>query len=204
MRWISKPLLAGAMLLTGAGFASAGMMATTATDLTVYSGPGADYPSVGIATRGSAAALDGCLEGDSWCRIDVNGLRGWVYAKELTVDYDGAPVIIQERRADLGVPVVTYEKTVVVDGPASPGPGDELIGTVDSSGAIIPPPEVRTYIDGTQMDAVAYDGDVVVGATLPGDMVITQVPNYQYSYVRINDRPMLVDPQSRRIVYVYE
>jgi hypothetical protein len=51
---------------------------------------------------------------------------------------------------------------------------------------------------------VPYDGEVVVGATLPGDVVISQVPNYQYSYVRINDRPMLVDPQSRRIVYVYE
>ena len=204
MRWISKPLLAGAMLLSGAGLASAEMMATTATDLTVYSGPGADYPSVGVATRGSSAALDGCLEGESWCRIDVNGLRGWVYAQELTVDYDGEPVIVQERRSDLGVPVVTYEKTVVVDGPASPAPGDELIGTVDSSGAIVPPPEVRTYIDGAPMETVTYDGDAVVGATLPGDMVITRVPNYQYSYVRINDRPMLVDPQSRRIVYVYE
>ncbi len=204
MQWISKPLLAGAMLLAGTGFAAAAMVATTATDLTVYSGPGADYPSVGVATRGSSAALDGCLEGESWCRIDVNGLRGWVYAQELTVDYDGAPVIVQERRADLGVPVVSDEKTVVVDGPASPAPGDELLGTVDSSGAINPPPEVRTYIDGAPMDTVTYDGDVVVGATLPGDMVITQVPNYQYSYVRINDRPMLVDPQSRRIVYVYE
>ena len=204
MRWISKPLLAGAMLLSGAGLASAEMMATTATDLTVYSGPGSEYPSVGIATRGSSAALDGCLDGQSWCRIDVNGLRGWVYAKELTVDYDGAPVIVEERRSDLGVPVVTYEKTVVVDGPASPAPGDELIGTVDSNGAIIPPPEVRTYIDGLPADAVTYDGEVVVGSTLPGDMVITQVPNYQYSYVRVNGRPMLVDPQSRRIVYVYE
>ena len=98
-------------ILTGTGLASAEMMATTATDLTVYSGPGADYPSVGIATRGSSAALDGCLEGESWCRIDVNGLRGWVYAQELTVDYDGAPVVVQERRSDLGIPVVSYEKT---------------------------------------------------------------------------------------------
>jgi len=204
MRWISKPLLVSAMLLTGAGFAQAGMMATTATDLTVYSGPGADYPSVGVATRGSAAALDGCLEGDSWCRIDVNGLRGWVYAQELTVDYNGAPVIVQERRMDIGVPVVTYEQTGSVAGPADPAPGDELIGTVDGSGAIVPPPEVLTYIDRTPMDAVPYDGEVVVGATLPSDVVISRVPDYQYSYVRINDRPMLVDPQSRRIVYVYE
>lgn len=204
MRWISKPLLAAAMLLTGAGFAAADILATTATDLTVYSGPGAEYPSVGIATRGSAAVLDGCLEGERWCRIDVNGLRGWVYAKELLVDYDGAPVIVQERRADLGIPVVTYEQSAAVTGPAEPAPGDELIGTVDANGVVVPPPEVRTYIDRTPLDAVPYDGDVVVGATLPGDVVISEVPNYGYRYVRINDRPVLVDPQSRRIVYIYE
>ncbi len=204
MRWISKPLLAGVMLVSGAGFAHADMMATTATDLTIYSGPGANYPSLGIATRGSTAALDGCLEGDRWCRIDVNGMRGWVYAQELTVDYNGAPVIVQERRTDLGVPIVSYEATGSVSGPAQPAPGDELIGTVDSTGAIVPPPEVLTYIERTPMEAVPYDGEVVVGATLPGEVVISQVPNYQYSYVRINDRPTLVDPQSRRIVYVYE
>ncbi|MCV9960901.1 DUF1236 domain-containing protein [Pararhizobium sp. BT-229] len=203
MRWISRPLLAGAVLLTGAGLAQADMMATTATDLTVYSGPGTEYPSVGVATRGSSAALDGCLDGQSWCRIDVNGMRGWVFAQELTVDYNGAPVVVQERRVDLGVPVVSYEQTGSVTGLADPAPGDELIGKVDGA-AIVPPPEVLTYIERTPLDTVPYEGEVAVGATLPGDMVITEVPNYQYSYVRINDRPMLVDPQSRRIVYVYE
>lgn len=204
MRWILKPALAGAILLSGAGFSYAAMMATTATDLTVYSGPGSEYPSVGVATRGSSATLDGCLESDSWCRIDVNGMRGWVFAQELTVDYDGVPVVVQERRADIGVPIVSYETTGSVAGPADPAPGDELIGKVDENGAVIPPPEVITYIDRTPMDTVTYDGDVVVGATIPDDMVISQVPDYQYSYVRINDRPMLVDPQTRRIVYVYE
>lgn len=203
MRWISRPLLAGAILLIGAGLAQADMMATTATDLTVYSGPGTEYPSVGVATRGSSAALDGCLDEESWCRIDVNGMRGWVFAQELTVDYNGAPVVVQERRVDLGVPVVSYEQTGSVTGLADPAPGDELIGKVDGA-AIVPPPEVLTYIERTPLDTVPYEGEVAVGATLPGDMVITEVPNYQYSYVRINDRPMLVDPQSRRIVYVYE
>lgn len=200
MRWISKPFLAGVMVLSGAGLAQAEMIATTATDLTVYSGPGQDYPAVGVATRGSTGALDGCLESESWCRIDVNGMRGWVFAQELMVDYNGAPVVVQERRTDLSVPVVSYESAGSVVA-ANPAPGDQLLGKV---GEIAPPPEVLTYIDRTPMQTVTYDGDVVVGATLPGDMVLTQVPDYQYSYVRINDRPMLVDPQSRRIVYVYE
>ncbi|MBB5534982.1 DUF1236 domain-containing protein [Rhizobium giardinii] len=201
MRWISNPLLVGALLLAGAGLAKAAMLATTATDLTVYSGPGTEYPSVGIATRGSSAALDGCLDGENWCRIDVNGMRGWVFAQELTVDYNGAPVIVQERRVDLGVPIVRHEQTGSIAGPADPAPGDEMIGEV---GTIVPPPEVITYIDRTPMGPVAYDGEIVVGATLPSDVMISAVPNYRYSYVRINDRPILVDPQSRRIVYVYE
>jgi uncharacterized protein YraI len=201
MRWISNPLLVGALLLAGAGLAKAAMLATTATDLTVYSGPGTEYPSVGIATRGSSAVLDGCLDGENWCRIDVNGMRGWVFAQELTVDYNGAPVIVRERRVDLGVPVVSYEQTGSIAGPADPAPGDEMIGKV---GTIVPPPEVITYIERTPMDPVAYDGEIVVGATLPSDVVISAVPNYRYSYVRINDRPILVDPGSRRIVYVYE
>ncbi len=199
MRWISKSFLASALLLSGAGLVQAEMIATTATDLTVYSGPGQDYPAVGVATRGSTGALDGCLESESWCRIDVNGMRGWVFAQELMVDYNGAPVVVQESRSELSVPVVSYEQTGSVA--ADPALGDELLGKV---GEIAPPPEVLTYIDRTPMNTVTYDGDVVVGATLPGDMVLTQVPDYQYSYVRINDRPMLVDPQSRRIVYVYE
>ena len=201
MRWISNPLLVGALLLAGAGLAKAAMLATTATDLTVYSGPGTEYPSVGIATRGSSAVLDGCLDGENWCRIDVNGMRGWVFAQELTVDYNGAPVIVRERRVDLGVPVVSYEQTGSIAGPADPAPGDEMIGKVDT---IVPPPEVITYIERTPMDPVAYDGEIVVGATLPSDVMISAVPNYRYSYVRINDRPILVDPGSRRIVYVYE
>ncbi|MFT2212593.1 DUF1236 domain-containing protein [Rhizobium giardinii] len=201
MRWISNPLLVGALLLAGAGLAKAAMLATTATDLTVYSGPGTEYPSVGIATRGSSAVLDGCLDGENWCRIDVNGMRGWVFAQELTVDYNGAPVIVRERRVDLGVPVVSYEQTGSIAGPADPAPGDEMIGKV---GTIVPPPEVITYIERTPMDPVAYDGEIVVGATLPSDVMISAVPNYRYSYVRINDRPILVDPGSRRIVYVYE
>jgi uncharacterized protein YraI len=201
MRWISNPLLVGALLLAGAGLAKAAMLATTATDLTVYSGPGTEYPSVGIATRGSSAVLDGCLDGENWCRIDVNGMRGWVFAQELTVDYNGAPVIVRERRVDLGVPVVSYEQTGSIAGPADPAPGDEMIGKV---GTIVPPPEVITYIERTPMDPVAYDGEIVVGATLPSDVVISAVPNYRYSYIRINDRPILVDPGSRRIVYVYE
>jgi uncharacterized protein YraI len=51
-----KPILTGVFLTAAAGTAQAEMLATTATDITVYSGPGDNYPAVGVATRGSSGA----------------------------------------------------------------------------------------------------------------------------------------------------
>ncbi|TCU17209.1 DUF1236 domain-containing protein [Rhizobium sullae] len=194
--------LAGAVLAASAGFAHAEMTATAINDLNVRSGPGPQYPSVGVATRGSPALLDGCIQGSRWCRVDVNGMRGWVYAEYLQVLRDGNPVIVEENEAVLGVPTVTYESTASI--PADPAPGDELLGPVGSVEAITPPETVRTYIETTPAQTVQLGGDVVVGAAVPESVTFQEIPNYEYRYVRINDRPVLVDPGTRRIVYVYQ
>lgn len=196
--------LAGAVLVASAGFANAEMAATAINDLNVRAGPGPQYPSVGIATRGSQAYLDGCIQGSRWCRVDVNGVRGWVFAEYLQVEHDGAAVVVEQNQTTLGVPVVTYETTAsVVPADPQPAPGDELIGPVGSVDAVTPPEEVRTYIDTNPGQTVELGGDVVVGAEIPADVTFQEVPNYEYRYARINDRPVLVDPGTRRIVYVY-
>ncbi|WP_075292743.1 DUF1236 domain-containing protein [Pararhizobium arenae] len=200
MNRLLTPILAATVLSASAGLASAEMLATTATDITVHAGPGSQYPAIGVATRGSSGALDGCIAGENWCRIDVNGMRGWVYAEQLMMDYNGAQVVVEQHRTDLAVPVVSYEQTGTV---ATPAPGDELIGRVEGD-VIVPPAEVRTYIDTTPAATVSYEGDLVVGTMLPPGVTVAEVPNYRYSYVRLNDRPVLVDPQTRRVVYVYE
>lgn len=203
-------VLAGLILAASAGLAQAQMVATTANDLEVRSGPGPQYPTVGMATRGSQAVLDGCIEGSRWCRVDVNGMRGWVYAQYLSVEQDGAPVVVEEHSVDLGVPTVTYEQTDDVSTGsvqhATPGPNDELLGPVeqgDQIEAIAPPTTVETYIEQNPVDTVQLQGDVVVGATLPESVVVHRIPDYQYRYVQVNRQPVLVDPSTRRIVYVY-
>lgn len=199
--------LAGAVLVASAGLANAEMAATAVSDLNVRAGPGPQYPSVGVAPRGSSTYLDGCIQGSRWCRVDVNGVRGWVYAEYLQVQHEGAPVVVEQNQATLGVPVVTYETTssVVAVDPTTPQPGagDELLGPVGSVEAVTPPAEIRTYIDTNPAQTVQLGGDVVVGAEVPADVTFQEVPNYQYRYTRINDRPVLVDPGTRRIVYVY-
>lgn len=194
-----KIMIAGGAFALLAGYANAAMVATTATDLSVRSGPGEDYPEVGLATRGSDAVLDGCIDGSAWCRVEVNGLRGWANADYLNVMYEGAPVILRERRSDVNVPVVTYEKTSDVQ--AEPNPGDPNLGRV---GEVNPPEQVMTYIDQHPGETITYDGDVVVGTTVPAGAQMVTVPDYEYSYVRINDRAVLVEPSTRRVVYVYE
>jgi uncharacterized protein YraI len=204
-------LLAGFVFLGSAGLAQAEMAATTATDIEVRSGPGAEFPTVGVATRGSEATLDGCVEGSRWCRVDVNGMRGWVYAQYLSVEQNGASVVVQDHRDDLGVPTITYEQTDAVQTGSvrrvQPSPNDQLLGPVDENGtdvvAVTPPEEVRTYIDDNPVDTVRLNGDLVVGAAVPQSVEVHRIPDYQYSYVEVNHQPVLVDPGTRRIVYVY-
>ncbi|TXI01622.1 MAG: DUF1236 domain-containing protein [Rhizobium sp.] len=203
-------LLAGVILAGSTGLAQAEMSATTATDIEVRSGPGAEFSTIGVATRGDAAMLDGCIEGSRWCRVDVNGMRGWVYAQYLSVEQNGASVAVQDHRDDLGVPTVTYEQTDSVNTgsiqTAQPGAGDQLLGPVQDDSdvvAVTPPEEVRTYIDDNPVDAVQLRGDLAVGATVPQSVEVHRIPDYQYSYMEVNHQPVLVDPGTRRIVYVY-
>lgn len=200
-----KTLLAGAAFAAIAIPAQAQMSTVTASDITVRSGPGEDYPEIGLATRGSDAMMDGCLEGSNWCRIDVNGLRGWVYADYLTIEQDGAPVVVEEYRTQYDVPTVTYETTTsVVSTTPSPASGDMLLGPVEDVRIVEPPETVSTYIEQHRSEPVYVQNEVVVGASLPAGVVVREVPDYDYDYVVVNDSPVLVDPATRRIVHIYD
>ena len=67
---------------------------------------------------------------------------------------------------------------------------------------------VRGYVVEHRRPSVSVEGDVVVGGTLPRQVEIYPVEgnpafaNYRYTWV--NDRAVLVDPASRRIVYIVE
>lgn len=67
---------------------------------------------------------------------------------------------------------------------------------------------VRQYVVQHRRPSVRVQGDVVVGATLPQQVAVYPVEgnpafaNYRYTWV--NDRAVLVDPSSRRVVYVIE
>jgi len=85
------------------------------------------------------------------------------------------------------------------------GPIGAVVGGVAGAvagAAVDPPAEVTTYVAGNPVDPVYLDGEVVVGATLPEGVQFAQVPNYQYQYVYVNGVPVLVEPGTRKVVYI--
>ncbi len=71
-------------------------------------------------------------------------------------------------------------------------------------------PRFREYVGTQRHSSYRYQGDVNVGVVLPSDGVTYyEAPEEyrvqrNYRYTRVNDRIVLVDPQTRRIVQVIE
>jgi hypothetical protein len=71
--------------------------------------------------------------------------------------------------------------------------------------AVVIEPEAREYILREGRSSVVIDGDVAVGTVLPGDVefyAIEGTPTYRYAVV--NDRRVIVEPDSRRIIEIVD
>ncbi len=70
-------------------------------------------------------------------------------------------------------------------------------------------PRFRTYVTERKVPSYRYDREVVVGANLPSSGVTYyDVPKEygvtKYRYTVVNDRTVLVDPSSNRIIQIIE
>ncbi|WP_156655620.1 DUF1236 domain-containing protein, partial [Methylobacterium platani] len=82
-------------------------------------------------------------------------------------------------------------------------------GTVNGILGIDTRPRFRSYVVRERHPSYAYDGDVRVGSVLPSSGVTYYDVPAEYGagshrYTIVNERPVLVDPQSRRIVEVID
>jgi uncharacterized protein YraI len=204
MRNVLFPATAGLLVaLSGAALADTPVAAVT--DLNVRAGPGPQYPVVGVLAAGQSATLTGCIANSKWCTIAEASGPAWVYSDYVTADFGGRQVVLTERPTDSGVTIVEAppppEGMVAVDEDTTAainlGPVDD-----DSLVAVDPPQTVRTYIASRPSEPVYLQGEVVRGATLPDTVALQPIPDYDYDYVYVNNQPVLVEPQSRRIVYI--
>jgi hypothetical protein len=154
---------------------------------------------LGVLGAGQSVNLDGCLQSRKWCVVAFDGGQGWVYSDYLTGDFGGTQVVVTERPTDSGVRIV--EAPADVDGVVT----GAVVGTISGGAAatVIDPPErIRTYVTANEFEPVYLDGEVVVGAGLPETVTLREIPDYEYRYSYVNGQPVLVEPGTRRIVYV--
>lgn len=199
MKSILFPAIAG-MLTVMSGAALADTAVSAVTDLNVRAGPGPQYPVIGVLAAGQSATLNGCIENSKWCTIAEAGGQGWVYSDYVTADFGGSRVVLTQRPHGSSVTVVSPPEDI------GNYPGDYTGAIVAGEPVedVFPPPpaEVRTYVDTHRLDPVYLDGEVVTGATLPDTVELREIPDYNYRYVYVNGQPALIDPQTRRIMYV--
>jgi uncharacterized protein YraI len=135
-------------------------------------------------------------------------IRGVPY---VTYQAPFAPVLASPGIA-VPAPVVTYRaparRVVETTGAAPIMASDEEIiapstNIVVRPSLVAPPAAVGTYVTTNPGDPISLQGDVVLGAGLPQSVTLNRVPDYRYQYVYVNETPVLVDPATRRIVYVF-
>jgi uncharacterized protein YraI len=69
---------------------------------------------------------------------------------------------------------------------------------------VVPPQTVVTYVQQQPAPQPVYlGGEVVVGAGIPAEVTLYPVPEYEYPYAYINGQMVLVDPNTRIILYVF-
>lgn len=87
------------------------------------------------------------------------------------------------------------------------GPVGAVVGAAagGAAGATADPqPEIRTYILDNPVDEVVLTGDLAVGAGVPDEVVLYEIPDQEQRYVLVNGQYVLVDPDTRQIIHIYE
>ena len=194
--------------VTVAAFASPAAAATFAaavTPLNIRSGPGPQYSVVGAITQRGQAAVIGCIRDSLWCQVNYNGKQGWAYAQYLTALLSGRSLVLAE--TIITMPALTYQAPIATVGSAVAAPA--ITGTLVAPApaaqplVIAPPPTVGSYVVSHPVAPVYLNGEVVEGVGLPEDIALAPVPGYDYEYAYVNNQPVLVQPQTRRVEYIY-
>jgi uncharacterized protein YraI len=199
---LATAVTAAAALSTSA---SAATIAAATTPLNIRSGPGPQYSVVGAIPDRGRATITGCIQDSMWCEVSYNGQRGWAYSKYLTAQLSGRSLIVAQDLDE--IPAVTYRAPVATVGSAVPTP--VVTGTLIERPAvgqplvITPPPTVGNYVVSHPVSPVYLNGEVVEGVGLPQNVEVAPVPGYDYQYAYVNNVPVLIEPQTRRVEYIY-
>lgn len=98
--------------------------------------------------------------------------------------------------------LATLLATVVLT-PAALAQGVSVGGTVGV--AVEPPPGVTTYVEREDAPSVAVEERVVVGEALPATVELRPIPEYrEYRYAVVNQKRVIVEPRTRKVVKIID
>jgi uncharacterized protein YraI len=204
---IGKSIILAALTTAALSTTAFGAIIATATTSTnVRSGPGPAYPVIGAVRARSKITVLGCVQGSLWCQVDFAGKQGWAYAEHLTATVSGLALAASQAMPRPAT-TVTYQAPVETTGLV---PRPAITGTLVAPRvaaaplSLEPPMTVREYVVAHPLDPVYLNGDLTVGAGLPPEVPLAPVPGYQYQYAYVNGMPVLVEPQTRQVTYVYQ
>ncbi|MER8766973.1 DUF1236 domain-containing protein [Mesorhizobium sp. M0968] len=82
------------------------------------------------------------------------------------------------------------------------------VGAAAAQDVVIEPQQetvIKEYVHKQPLASVKIPGvELNIGSTLPDTVELREVPNVKYRYVVVDNRTVLVDPSTRRIVKVYD
>jgi hypothetical protein len=68
-----------------------------------------------------------------------------------------------------------------------------------------PPAEVRTYVIERHVPSVRVEREVIVGEPIPPTVELRTIPSHtEYRYAIVNERRVIVEPRTRRIIEIVE
>ncbi|MGC1696579.1 MAG: DUF1236 domain-containing protein [Pseudolabrys sp.] len=193
--------------VTAAALSSAASAATVAIatiPLNIRSGPGPQYSVISAIPDRAQATVIGCIQGSLWCQVSYNGQQGWAYSQYLMATLSGRSLAVAETIQTM--PPVTYQPTETIGSAPSRAPpiaGTLIAPPAGAPLALNPPQTVGSYVVSHPLAPVYLNGEVVEGVGLPEDVAIAPVPDSDYDYAYVNSVPVLVEPSTRRVTYVY-
>ncbi|EBA08911.1 DUF1236 domain-containing protein [Sagittula stellata] len=215
-----KKIAASAIALTAVTAAPLfALDAATTTELNLREGPGPQYGVVSVMPQDAMVSVDGCTASD-WCKVSFDGAEGWAYSPYLLNTTMPEPTVIYQNTDAMDVKIIEQEKdgtetavnatagagfgaataALLVGGPAAVAAG-VVLGA--AGGAAATPAETTvTYVSQNPVEPVYLNGEVVVGAGIPDGVTLYDVPEADYTYAYVNDAPVIVNPENRRIVYI--
>lgn len=196
--------------------AQAATSATATTDLNLRAAPGPAAEVISVIPAQQNVAVNGCLEEANWCEVVLDGQTGWAYGDYLSVNVGDEIAALTAMPESVPVPVIRVEDTTAETALASGtvgamvgavvgGPVGAAVGGLAGAGvgaASDPGAHVETYVVNHPVEPVYLDGEVVVGAGLPGEVALVEIPDSDLLYANVNGLPVLVEPTDRRITYI--